>query len=232
MNKDKIIEFIDDIKGVKDDLPYVGSCSKAFNFFKRIRMKRFLKTLNNEVEKWPEKERKHFNNYIESKVGQTLLADYIDTTLLTSSKIAQAALALLYSDITNVVYSMRFKMLACQALRGCTDHLVEVFLLLISLDFKEYSQSPYIIRSIHQGEETQFPELFNLLDDPIDIFTSVNDLIRRSILLPDYAGARLGDENHWSCLFGISKDTQKYHKLLSDAKQTMTGVITESDINA
>jgi hypothetical protein len=153
MDSYEIIEKVDDLLEMDDEiqelLPYVRQCIKAYRWIRKKRMMRLLRTLDAQANEWSETKQKRFGRYVQSKEGQELLAEYSDTVLMTSSKIAHAALAFLYSDTENEEYSPRFKTLACSALRGCTDNLVDIFLLLISLPLHQRDENPYPMRFVH-----------------------------------------------------------------------------------
>lgn len=222
MDVEQLMNKIDDITSIDDDIqeliPYVQQCAKAYKWVRKKRLLRFLRTLDTQVGAWSEKDRDKFGKFVDSEIGQQLLADYSDTVLLTSSRIAQAALALLFADINNKNYTLRFKQFCCSALKGCSDQLIELFILLMELPLTRHDSNPYPVRFVKMQDEQAQPQLFVLVDSPADLFSSVNDLIQRGLLMPDHSSGRLGGEG-WSCIFGVAEGSKNYLRLLSEAKK-------------
>lgn len=223
MNLPDIVDRIGDIADLDDELqevlPYVQTCAKAYRWIRKKRIVHFLRSLDSALSGTDEREREKFEKYVFSDPGQELLADYSDTVLLTSSRIAQSALALLFADVDNAKYSEAFKRMATTSLRGCSDQLVHLFVHLLELPFEQRNEAPYAVRFIDPADLDRFSVLHCLAATNEEAIIFTNDLIRRGMLMPDHAGGRLGgDEGDWSFVFGISNDSMTFLTLLKRAE--------------
>jgi len=222
MRLQDLIERIDDVteldNEIQDLLPYVKVIAKAYRWIRKKRIIQFLKTLDR-VSSFDESFQKRFQEYVLSRTGQELLADYADAVLLTNSKISQSAFALLFADIDCSQYKASFKQMACYSLRGCSDLHAEFFLQLMELPLNERCEVPYATRFIKPNVLEEYTSLQSILTTVDEAIVLVNDLIRRGMLMPDHAGARLTNGNgDWSIVFGVTSTTVMYFELLKKAK--------------
>lgn len=208
--------FGDGIDDLAEPIPYVKQVMKAYKWAKRKRISIFLQSLNHATGEFPEKDRNKFEKYINSDTGQELLAEYSDTVIRTSSTIANAALGILYSDFTDSIYPANIKRIVCYALQGATDYLLEVFLVLCQIEPTE-TNGPYPVSFLEQTEFERNTELSQTIGSAEDSFACVNDLIKRSLFLPDHTASRLLPP-HWVLYFGNTEISQEISKLLRKAK--------------
>jgi len=223
--KKSIIALVDnDIKAL-EVIPYLKDAFSLIKWVKCKRLERFLRTLSKAGENFDAKKRQKFKKVIESEKGIEILADYADTVLRTSSKIGISALALLYSDFESERYSEAFKAKACLALHGISDDLIAVFLAVASLPEIEPPETgfkfcrndgPYPVYFLERELEAELRRVESKVYDYENLIASVNELIRRGLLLPDYAVGRFGGP---PMPFGLGETTHIFKKLLSSAKK-------------
>ena len=217
---EQISEFDDEIKELKELVPYAKNIVSAYKWAKKKRIVYFLRTLNQEISEWNFEQKEKFEKHILSGAGSELLSEYSDTVLRTSSRIGISSLALLYSDVSNDIYDSSFKRTACYAIEGINDISIEMFLLLMSLPIKHQDEKPYIIHFLKEEDIKNSNELNNLIGNPDNIFALVNGLIRRGILLPDHTSGRLSGRT-WSCIYGSGGITHQFIKLFLRAKEAL-----------
>lgn len=222
----KLVDMMGELADLNDEVqdlvPYVRACAKAYQLIRKRRIVHFLRSLDRALAMRDEKVRRKFEESVLSDVGCQLLADYCDTVLLTSSRIAQSALALLFADAADAEFSPQLKQRAIAAFRDCSDPLVELFIQLVELPLSERQELPYTIRFFERRDRDRFPSLQSLAGSDEDAAVRVCDLIRRGLLMPDPAGARFGGGgDEWSIAFGISHETRVFHRLLIDAREML-----------
>ncbi len=162
------------------------------------------------------KERKKFEKYINSPIGQKLLAEYSDSVLRTSSETAIAALGILYADTNNTNYDEDFKRFACFALQGGTEGLIEAFLVLSEIE-PETKGGPYPVCALTQEVYENNDNINSVIESAEDAFAFIHELIRRGCFLPDHFTSRMhGDQ--WFVHFGVTETSIELSNLLLKAK--------------
>jgi len=219
---------IDSILSEYDELLKVlpSFAKYAVEVYKLVRLKRmrlFLESLSRMEEDLTSKQKKRLRKVLESKEGQRILSDYIDSLLRTSSEISIVAFALLYADVEHERYSLSFKRQASVSLAGITDETVLLFLTIVrSLrTLQKKAQGPYpvyfcdervIVNSDNEMVRSYFasPEL---------LVSGVQELIQRRLLVPDYAQARFGlSSESVDVSFGFGKISEQFADLLTRAE--------------
>ena len=220
MDKETITKYVAELPDEFDELgklvPYAKHVLTAYKFIRKKRFVLFLKAINAAEDELGEKERQRFAKYVNSNLGKELLSEYADTVLRTSSLTAIAALGILYADIRDSKYTPDFKRLACLAIQGSTDKLVDVFIALCSVA-PESTGGPYPVRSISQDIMGSNNELCRLIGTAEDAFAFVNELIRRGMFLPDHAPSRVGG-GKWFVNFGCTDISHSLRDLMLKAK--------------
>jgi hypothetical protein len=217
---DQLSEIDDELKDLSELVPYAKHILKAYKWAKKRRMIHFLKTLNQEIHSWDEKQKDKFKKHIQSDEGAGLLSEYSDTVLNTSSLIGISALALLYGDIESKIYDPAFKLKACYAIEGASDEIIGIFLLLLSLPIRTRKEQPYNMHFIEEKDINDSHELSELVGQPENIFGIVHDLIRRGMLLPDHTPNRISNET-WRCIYGSAATSQNFKNLFVRAKEAI-----------
>jgi len=216
-------ELIDDMDEILKITPYAKTVLDIFKWAKKKRIVVFLKSLSSATGEFDEKSRERFNNIISSEEGAELLSEYVDSVLKTSSITANAALAVLYADCDNKMFSKEFKTVACYGLSGITDELIELFLALFTLHDLPTSkeEGPYPIHFLRKDVIDKLRTVGVKAMEDSTYIVYIEDLIRRRLLYPDYIQGRIAGEG-FSIPFGVGSGSMEYNKLLRKAKQHMT----------
>jgi hypothetical protein len=221
MQPTDLIKYLDEIPEDYDDffneIPYAKQAISAYNWYRKWRISLFLKSIEFSAKPLSQKEKDKFEKYLNSKIGRELLAEYSDTVLRTSSKVAIAALGVLYADTDNEFYNIDFKRIACRALEGATDTLLNGFIFLCELDPKPET-GPYPLRLLTQGFIESNSQAKEIIGSAEDAFAIVNHLIRKSMLLPDHVPSRIGG-GKWFINYGVTDISIKIKDLILKAKQ-------------
>ena len=226
--RDIVRTVTDTIEDYGDELKLIPYIKQGVALLTKVRLWRirvFFRSLDGEREVMSEKEKQRFKKIIESEAGQELLADFVDTVTRTSSRLACAALALLYASNDTDRNSATFKLRACRALDGASDEMVNFLLALRSVrDLQPEKPEDRIHR--HYLNDTIVAQVepiarLNLSDGAVVGYLS--DLIRRGILLPDPKTAILGmtDKDEWQIVFSAADDTWCFVELLERARDRL-----------
>jgi len=222
--KEKKTEYFDIMSKmadvVSDEIPYFNTAKKAYNFAQMKRISRFLKSINYAVSLLTEQDKGKFEKYINSEVGYDFLAEYSDSVLKTSSKIAISALGILFADSDNLYYSEQFKRIACYMLQGTTDDLIEVFLIMSNLPTTRKGR-PYWLCELDGNSYEQNDELRAATRSAEDLFAYISEFTRRGMFLPDHTPSRLSGGT-WFVVFGITEITTQIRDLLIKAQKLIS----------
>jgi hypothetical protein len=217
--KDMLPAEIDEIVDLFENLPKAGTIVKAIKYVKRKRIEHFFKTIDLALDDLPPDKKIRFNKYIEDEMGKEILNDFCDSVLTTSSKDAIAALGLLYADTDSAQYETDFKRLACYALRGITDDMMNGFMVLCNVKPFEEERMIYKIVRLSQDIYEENDELRNIFKTPENALALVDELIRRRMFLPDHTSMRFADSKKWSVCFGTTEKTILIHELIARARK-------------
>lgn len=217
----ELAEYVGEATDLAEFIPYVKSFVGAVSWFRRYRARAFLKSLKHTADEFSDDKREKFEKVLRSKEGAEILAEYAETAIRTASITAIAALALLYADTENEMYSPEFKLSSALAFQGLTDSHIDAFLALSKADnFISEENLPNMPYPVVVASDNLVASLDDYPDHMVTAETRVsliNDLISRGLLLPDYASARLGDGGV-GVTFGVGESTEKYRQLLLKAK--------------
>ncbi|MGI9950648.1 hypothetical protein [Vibrio hyugaensis] len=195
-------------KGIYDVL----CCS--YQSRQRKRVETFMKYVELRYSHMTPDDQKVLNQYINSDIGQDILAEFADSITQTSSKTVQMALALLYCKDTEHDFSDSERKVFVSAMIGMTDDLTNFFLEVTRL--KVQPSVPYKRAGIHSDNVEHF--LQHGWDEEA-VFVYINDLIRTHLLLPDpVTSFGYHDPDKWGLWFGVTARTLKMAGLLSKAK--------------
>ena len=161
------------------------------------------------------------NEYIESDIGQDLLASYATTITQTSSRGVRMAMALLYCQDSEFDFDDSEKSLFATAMNGITDDIISFFIHTTKLE-AQIENLPYPRAGIHNNNFHEFSEVGW---DEESIFVYVNDLMGRWLLLPDpasYSGGGMGGGDGWAIWFGVTEKSKKIAHLLIKAEALLT----------
>ena len=224
LDNTELAELVGEAADLAEYLPYVKGILGAVGWFRRKRAKLFLKSLKRAADELTPQKKKAFERLLRSTAGAAVLSEYAESVIRTASKSAIAAMALLYSDVENELYSLDFKLSAALALQGISERQVDVFLALSSVeDFitpDNQPELPYPVAIANDELASSFPELAGVLEPPESRVALVRDLIARGLFLPDFASARYG-EGGVGVTFGLGDSTLKYQELLLRARALM-----------
>ena len=216
-------DLVGEVGDLAEFLPYAKHVVGAYRWFRGWRVKQFLRALSKTAESMDDNAKVQLEAILKSKEGAEILADYVKAILHTSSKSAIAALALLYSDVNDESYSKNFKLSAVTAFEGISEHSIDAFLELSCVDSfipKENQPNvPYPVAVANDGLIDRLnPPAKDLLRSPDSRVIIISDLIRRGLLLPDFATARWSDGGV-GLTFGVSDEVTKYVELIQRARE-------------
>lgn len=224
IEKTPLVDLIGEATDLAEFTPYVKAVLGAVSWFRRKRAKAFLKSLKGAADSLPPEKREALEKLMRSKLGAAILSEYAESVIRTSSETAIAAMALLYADAENEVYSPEFKLAAAISLRGISEREVDVFVALSGVDefitAKNQPELPYPVAIANDGLASKYPELADVLEPPESRVAVVRDLIGRGLFLPDFASARLGDGGV-GVTFGIGAWAHMYRELLMRARSLL-----------
>lgn len=220
MQKDKqqLVDLSADVLGqLLDEIPWANKLVKAFRAGQFFRAERFIRGLDAIEKNGTAKDKQKLEEVLESKYGQQVLNEYLDTVLSSSSPTATYTLALFYADIDNQDFSEKTKRLICEGLRGIPEDLVEFFLAV----YEHYHGKPTMDKEPYS---VHFLRLSQLYSSPLklssfqELSIQAHALIRRGIFLPDYASGRLGGGER-SVTIGIGELTCEFYRALKNGRQ-------------
>jgi hypothetical protein len=223
----EVQDIVDDAADLGEIVPYLKHALAAYQFVRRQRVKWFLRSLKNATDELSPKKKEAFDRMINSTAGAEVLADYTDKVVRTSSKTASAALAILYADVDDKLYSPEFKLSAAIALEGISEEAIDSFLLLsdvkIFVPSENQPEAPYPVVIANDKLISDLNESLQILIDKETRVALIQDLINRGLFLPDYGGARLGDGGV-GITFGIGEISKRFLILLSKARSFLPEV--------
>ncbi|WP_147232352.1 hypothetical protein [Psychromonas sp. B3M02] len=189
----------------------------AYQSRKQERVSSFFKCVETRYEYMDEEQRAKLNESINSIEGQEVLAQYADAITQTSSDRVRMAIALLYCNDCDFNFSEFDQRIFINGVTGITDHIIDFFIESIKRP-KISGNYPYERHSI---EQSSLPD-FNVENvDAELVYSYINELIRRRLLLPDPAVGLLGDNKGWFITYGSSDKTNRMARLLEKAGEVM-----------
>ncbi|HLF37376.1 MAG TPA: hypothetical protein VI520_05525 [Anaerolineales bacterium] len=219
-------DLADEAGELAEVAPYLKYVVGAYRWYRSFRARQFLRSLSSATQSFTSEQRQKFEQVIKSDIGSELLADYAEKVLRTSSRTAIAALALLYADVDDVTYSREFKRATMIALEGISEDRIDAFVELSQVDEfipdKNLPNVPYPVAVANDKLIAALsPEARELLESPELRITIISDLIRRGLLMPDFASARLGDGGV-GMTFGITQQTARLRSVILHARQLLS----------
>ncbi|MCK4818429.1 hypothetical protein KA005_21845, partial [bacterium] len=205
-----------DYDGFFKAVPYAKHAISAYKWYRNRRIALFFKSIDAASDSLPQKDKEKFEEYINSKPGREILAEYTDSILRTSSDTGIAALGILYADVNNEIYTHDFKRIACRAFEGATDALIDGFILLCSLEIKP-EEGPYPLCHLTKGQFESGQRFEEKIGTAEDVFALINELVRRGMLLPDHVPSRISGEQ-WFINYGVTEVSLKLKELIMKAK--------------
>jgi len=206
-------------------MPYAKYVVGAYRWYRGYRARHFLKSLSTAADSFDKDGKARLEELLRSKEGGELLSEFVKTILNTSSKSAITAMALLYADVYGEKYSTEFKLSAVNAFEGISEQSIDAFLALSSVDsFIHALNLPKVPYPVAIASDKLISGLSSpakeILEPPEIRVTIISDLIRRGLLLPDFASARLGDGGV-GLTFGISDFVYKFVELMQRARSLL-----------
>ena len=210
----------------------------------RIRLSTFLAALETGESELGETEKQRFRGYVGSELAQELLLDYSQTVIRTSSRVAIAALGLLFPDQIDERYPPRFRRLACEVLEGISDDDVDAFLALADL------ADAFILEVRRQAPGVELPKFTPVVGGmvrgrgdgkgpyvvigaegekaadrlgltPAQAYAACERLQTRSLLLRDFVDGGWGSSSYLT--FGLADDHERFRGLLGRARDLVAG---------
>lgn len=212
-----------------ESLPWYGLLRSAVRGAKRGRLHFFLRSVESAEAQLDEAQRERFCRATADPESQELLTDFAETVVRTSSRIAIAALGILYADQGATAFPPAFRRLACEALDGMSDDLVEAYLAIHAAALRMAGQGYPGTRGVHRMQGGSIDDsgpypVFFLQHDWLEkteglhaqpTIAAVQHLLSRGIFLPDFS-PRVG--GHPSVMVGIGDDTERFYQLLTKAR--------------
>ena len=214
-----------DLDDIYSMFPYARGAYTAWCFIKKKRVKRFFLSLKDVEESLSQSDKDRLRKYVSSKEGGLVLGEFIDSVLQSNSKIAHAALAILYADIDGDSFNLRFKMSACSVLASLDDEIIEAFLQLTDETFLSRRQVdkegpyPVYMTQIDNIEGQQDVAGYSAEQEVLTLF--IHELTIKGLLAPDHARSRLAGKKVELPPYGVGVMSQRYRKLLLKAKVFM-----------
>ena len=179
----------------------------------------FVQYFETRYEVMSDEDKQKLNKFIESKEGESLLADYADSILKVSSDRVMMAMALLFcngADFSDVETSNFIK-----ASKNLDDDLINFYMLAHKRKSIERDNIPYSRCTVSSVDCEDFT---NRGWDKETIAVYIYELIQMRLLLPDPSshGSYAGADNSWSIHYGISTRTQKIVNLLVKSQALLT----------
>ena len=203
-------------------LPYGGSVIDAYRYFQNTRAHLFLTQLNLEGESLSGPDAGKLKDFVESDIGRDLLAEFAANAVSTSSRVAAVVLGIVYARCSAGKLEAEAAQRICSSLDGADDLIVDHFLLLCDRPEedeanKEYPDAPYKTTILSQSViDSEFAGRLTATD----AISSVNELIRRRLFLPDYTFDR-ATPGHWTSIYGLSDTGQVVRDLVIEAKEAL-----------
>lgn len=189
----------------------------AYQSRQQERVSSFFKCVETRYEYMDEEQRAKLNESINSTEGQEVLAQYADAITQTSSDRVRMAIALLYCKDCDFNFSEFDQRIFINGVIGITDHVIDFFI--------ESIKRPQIAGNYpyerHSIEQSSLPEFKVENVDAEIVYSYINELIRRRLLLPDPVAGLLGDDNGWFITFGSSKKTKEMARLLEKSGELL-----------
>jgi hypothetical protein len=173
------------------------------SFFKHIEMRYEFMTADQRVK---------ISESIQSPEGQEILAQFADAITQTSSERVRMAIALLYCNDPDFQFSEFDTRIFINGVTGITDHVLDFFIESINRPILN-GGSPY---NRHSISENSLPNINNI--DVEIVYSYINELIGRRLLLPDPITNVFGDINGWSVTYGSSSKSSRMVSLLVKAE--------------
>jgi len=221
------------VRSELEALPWFGSLMAANEGIKKWRLHSFLRAVDTAEGQLDPQARERLRDAANKLEGAELLVDYAERVVRTSSRIAITAFGLLYADPDDVVYTRGFRRLACEALEGISDDLVDLFLALLeAADFMISRPRPSTGTS-HQvpGGTVDVAGPFVIVLPQEDflverigveaarLYSGHQQLTGRGLILADPSSGRFGGAR--SLAFGIGDDTRRFQGLLGQARDVL-----------
>jgi hypothetical protein len=217
-----VVEAADEYDDLLKLAPVAKYVLAAYRWARHRRIRAFIGALDAGTKRLSEEGQARFQEYLESKQGLELLADYAEAVMRSTSRVVTAALAVLYSDPDHFRFPSKFKAAAIPALEGLSDKAVDAFLLLAAerVRLPSVPGDAYPVHALRNSVVADSNALIAWSSDGLQWVSTLNDLIRRGLLAPDSsAGMRLGDdEQSWCVYFGFSDSSDLFAELLSTAQ--------------
>jgi len=218
-------DLVGEVGELSEFMPYAKYIVGAYRWYRSLRAKRFLQSMSRAADGMDDEEKAKLEKILKSKEGGELLAEFVKSILNTSSKSAITAMALLYADVEEGNYSTDFKLSAVNALEGISEQSIDAFLELSSVDTfipaLNLPNVPYPVVIASDGLIDKLnPPARDILGPPDSRVIIISDLIRRGLLLPDFASARLGDGGV-GLTYGISDEITKFVQLIQSARSLL-----------
>jgi hypothetical protein len=191
-----------------------------FGRVRRRRLESFLRDIGSVSDEMSENDRQRFEAYIDSPESQEWLADFAEQVVRTRSRLAIAALAILYANPIEESFSSDFKADAAIALEGIADETVNAFLILHSLrgTVSKDNGSVYLAETV-VNRTLALKELGYSANRWVRV---IGDLLRRGIVGGRFSGAGwFAGEDPWEQSFRFSEESELFFRLFSRARQAL-----------
>jgi hypothetical protein len=194
-----------------------SSLKSAYQARQTKRVESFFHCVELRYDYMNESERIELNEKLNSDEGESILASYVDAITQTSCDRVRMAVAMLYCNDPDFLFTTAEQRLFINSVVGITDRLVDFFLMASTIKAipGNYPYSRHLISK----EQLPYLSIENL--DGEEIYSYINELIRRGLLLPEPATGVLGSDNSWAVGFGTSARTQRFASLLRKAGQLL-----------
>jgi hypothetical protein len=222
----------DDVEALQlalDLLPLWPKTRRAYEAVRLWRIKIFLNGIDAVSESLNDEDRARFEQYINSKLGERLLADYADTVIRTRSETVIGALAILFSDAEHKLYPTDFKAAAALALEGLAERTIDGFLLILdqraNMRHRFTTNRNYVVYRLSNAEGFLPEAMKRWSSSGSEWIAIVNDLSARGLLLPDVIGddSRPAENELWRCRFSLGSETEAYAALMRKARAFLRG---------
>ncbi len=189
---------------------------KAYQENNKARATHFLQCVETRYELMSLEEKVMFENLFNSKEGQEILQNYVDTITKTRSNIVRMALALLFCRDKDYSFTAGEEIVIVDSLLGVSDQTLDFFLTASSIKPLTFDW----VYPVCVITENNYQLYFGTEILPEQIFVMAEELNRRKLLLPDPRpknSPSFGQIKEWYITFGVSNTTLKIASLIRKA---------------
>ncbi len=178
------------------------------------RLEEFARCVELRYEDMSVEDQRELQRFIESEIGQEKIEKFTQVILESSSQRILMATALLYCQDQELNFDREETAAFVRGVASITDETLDMFIPLASATRKE---DKYVYSRVTLTNNNYKNEIGSHISIE-SLYVSINDLIRRGLLLPDPApGGFTSTKDDWAISYGISNYTNRVASLIRKA---------------